>query len=54
MAFRPNYGMQRIDRNRAARARNEEKLCKREEKSAQRKVERLSETKSSTDDAKGE
>ena len=50
MAFRPNYGMQRNDRNRAA----QEKLRKREEKSAQRKAERLGETKSPTDDAKAE
>ncbi len=54
MAFRPNYGMQRNDRNRAAQARNEEKLRKREEKSAQRKAERLAETKSPADDAKAE
>jgi hypothetical protein len=54
MAFRPNYGMQRNDRNRAVQARKEEKLRKREEKSAQRKAERLSETKNSTDDAKAE
>ena len=54
MAFRPNYGMQRNDRNRAAQARNEEKLRKREEKSALRKAERLAETKSPTDDAKTE
>ena len=54
MAFKPNYGMQRNDRKRAAQARNEEKLRKREEKSAQRKAERLSEIKSSTDDVKPE
>ena len=30
MAFRPNYGMQRNDRNRAAQARSEEKIRKRE------------------------
>ena len=46
--------MQRNDRNRAAQARSEEKIRKREEKSAQRKAERLSETTSSTDDAKAE
>ena len=54
MAFRPNYGMQRADRNRAAQARSEEKLRKREEKSAQRKAERSGEIKSSADDAKAE
>ena len=54
MAFRPNYGMQRNDRNRAAQARNEEKLRKREEKSALRKAERLSETTNPTNDAKAE
>ena len=52
MAFRPNYGMQRNDRNRAAQARSEEKMRKREEKSAQRKAERSVEIKSSPDDAK--
>ncbi len=54
MAFRPNYGMQRNDRHRAAQARSEEKLRKREEKSAQRKAERSGEIKSSADDAKAE
>ena len=54
MAFRPNYGMQRNDRNRAAQTRSEEKLQKREEKSAQRKAERLGETTRSTDAAKVE
>ena len=52
MAFRPNYGMQRADRNRAAQARREEKLRKREEKSAQRKAERLLKDNSLPDDAK--
>jgi len=51
MAFRPNYGMQRNDRNRAAQARSEEKIRKREEKSAQRKADRSVEIKSSADDA---
>ncbi len=54
MAFKPNYRMQRNDRNRAAQARKEEKIRKREEKSAQRKAARLGETESSTDDAKAE
>jgi hypothetical protein len=38
MAFRPNYGRDRAERNRSARARSAEKLQKREEKSAQRKA----------------
>jgi hypothetical protein len=54
MAFKPNYGMQRSDRNRAARARSEEKKRKREEKSAQRKAERTVEIQISPDDAKAE
>jgi hypothetical protein len=52
MAFKPNYGLQRADRNRAAQARSEEKKRKREEKSAQRKAERIAEIISSPDDAK--
>jgi len=54
MAFKPNYGMQRNDRNRAAQARSEEKKRKREEKSAQRKAERIGEINRSPDDAKEE
>jgi hypothetical protein len=52
MAFKPNYGLQRADRNRAARARSEEKMKKREDKSAQRKAGRTVEIKSSPDDEK--
>ena len=52
MAFKPNYGLQRADRNRAAQARSEEKQKKREEKSAQRKAERTVEIKSSADEEK--
>jgi hypothetical protein len=40
MAFKPNYNLQRADRNRAAQARREEKQRKRDEKTAQRKAER--------------
>jgi hypothetical protein len=40
MAFKPNYGRDRAERQRAARARNEEKQRKKEEKAAQRKAER--------------
>jgi hypothetical protein len=50
MAYKPNYGLQRADRNRAAQARSEQKQRKREEKSAQRKTERTVEIKSSSDD----
>ena len=53
MAFKPNYGLQRADRKRAAQARSEEKQRKREEKSAQRKVERIVEIKSLPDDETG-
>jgi len=52
MAFKPNYGMQRADRNRSARARSEQKQRAREEKSAQRKAERAVETNSPPDDDK--
>ena len=40
MAFKPNYGRDRAERQRTARARNEEKQRKKEEKAAQRKAER--------------
>jgi len=50
MAFKPNYGLQRNDRNRAAQAKSEQKQRKREEKSAQRKTERAVEIDSSPDD----
>ena len=40
MAFKPNYGRDRAERQRAARARSEEKQRKKEEKIAQRKAER--------------
>jgi hypothetical protein len=52
MAFKPNYGSQRADRKRAAQVRTEEKQKNREEKSAQRKAERIVEIKSSPRDAK--
>ena len=54
MAFKPNYGRQRADRNRAAQARSEQRQRKREEKSAQRKAERTVEIQSSPDDAKAQ
>ena len=53
MAFKPNYGLQRADRKRAAQTRSEEKKRKREEKSAQRKAERIVEIKSLPDDETG-
>ena len=53
MAYKPNYGLQRSDRNRAAQARSEQKQRKREEKSAQRKA-RTVEIKSSSDDEKAQ
>jgi hypothetical protein len=40
MAFKPNYGRDRAERQRAARARSEEKQRKKDEKTAQRKAER--------------
>ena len=38
MAFRPNYGRDRAERARAARARSEEKKRKRDDKTALRKA----------------
>lgn len=40
MAFRPNYRRDRLERDRAVRARTDEKQKKRDEKSAKRKAER--------------
>ena len=40
MAFKPNYRRDRAERQRAARARTEEKQRKKEEKAALRKTER--------------
>lgn len=40
MAFKPNYGRDRAERARAARARGEEKKRKRDEKTALRKARR--------------
>ena len=54
MAYKPNYGLQRADRKRAAKARSEQKQRKREEKSAQRKAERAVEIKNSPDDEKAQ
>jgi hypothetical protein len=52
MPFKPNYGMQRADRNRAAKARSEEKQKKRDEKAAQRKAERAAATEPAPDEEK--
>jgi hypothetical protein len=38
MAFRPNYNRDRSERDRAARARSDEKQRKKDEKTAQRKA----------------
>ena len=54
MAYKPNYGLQRADRKRAAQTRSEQKQRKREEKSAQRKAERTVEIKSSADNEKAQ
>ena len=40
MAFKPNYGRDRAERAKAARARSEEKMRKRDEKTALRKAQR--------------
>ena len=40
MAFKANYGRDRAERNRAARARSEEKQRKKDEKTALRKAKR--------------
>ena len=40
MALQPNYGRDRVERDRAARARNDEKQRKKDEKAALRKAER--------------
>ena len=52
MAFKPNYRLERADRNRAARARSEEKQKKKDEKAAQRKAEPTVEIESPPDDEK--
>jgi len=49
MAFKPNYGRDRAERARAARARSEEKQRKKDEKTALRKAQRA-ETEPPADD----
>jgi hypothetical protein len=50
MAFKPNYGRDRAERQRAARARTEEKQRKKEEKLALRKAERDAAKETPTDE----
>ena len=40
MAFKPNYNHQRAERDRAKRAKKEEKLKRQQERTTQRKAER--------------
>ena len=49
MVFKPNYGLQRADRNRAAQAKAEAKQRKREEKAAQRRADQPVESDSSSE-----
>jgi hypothetical protein len=53
MAFKVNYGRDRAERDRAARARSEEKQRKKDEKTALRKAERAA-AQPSPDDKEGE
>ena len=52
MAFKPNYNLQRADRARAARARNEEKQKRRDEKAAERRAKREGAVEAPTDGEK--
>jgi hypothetical protein len=52
MVFKPNYGLQRADRNRAAQAKAEEKQRKRDEKAAERRAARTAEEASPSDSDK--
>jgi hypothetical protein len=52
MPFKPNYRLQRADRNRAAQVRSEEKQRKKDEKAAQRRAERTTTVESPPDDDK--
>jgi hypothetical protein len=49
MVFKPNYGRDRAERQKAARIRNEEKQLKKDEQAALRKAERVA-TESPPDD----
>ena len=50
MPFKPNYRRDRLERDRAARARSEEKQRKKEQKTAQRKAERTASEVASEDE----
>jgi hypothetical protein len=51
MPFKPNYGRDRAERQRAARARSEEKQRKKQEKNARRKVEHTATEPGSNDES---
>jgi hypothetical protein len=53
MAFKPNYGRDRAERQRAARARSEEKQRKKDEKVALRKAERAADEPSPEEEKQG-
>jgi hypothetical protein len=50
MVFKPNYNMQRAERNRAKQAKKDEKLREKEEAAARRKAELESGTETPTAD----
>jgi hypothetical protein len=52
MAFKPNYNQQRAERDRAKRAKKEEKLKLQQERTAQRKAELEAGSPPAEDDAK--
>jgi hypothetical protein len=52
MAFKPNYNQQRAERDRAKRAKKEEKLKLQQERTAQRKAELEGGSPPAEDDAK--
>jgi hypothetical protein len=54
MAFKPNYGQQRADRNRAKEQRKQEKLQRRQEESERRKAAGLPPEDDAATDADGD
>lgn len=52
MAFKPNYNQQRAERDRAKRAKKEEKLKLQQERTAQRKAELEAGNSAAEEDAK--
>ena len=52
MAFKPNYNQQRAERDRAKRAKKEEKLKLQQERTAQRKAELEAGNPTAEEDAK--